>query len=135
MNAPNTRCEIISRTVSTGGKIISRGQLVGRASGIKAHLECKGLILNDKGIQIAGGNPGEEVNPARSGTRLGELLDKHRLGLDIGMLHGCATILTMDHNLRLAQTLFDVAPYDLFVDAQIALVADHRRLSLESPFG
>jgi hypothetical protein len=53
MNAPNTRCEIISRTVSTGGKIISRGQLVGRASGIKAHLECKGLILNDKGIQIA----------------------------------------------------------------------------------
>jgi Fe-S cluster assembly scaffold protein SufB len=53
MNAPNTRCEIVSRTVSTGGKIISRGQLVGKASGIKAHLECKGLILNDKGIQIA----------------------------------------------------------------------------------
>jgi Fe-S cluster assembly scaffold protein SufB len=52
MNAPNTRCEIVSRTVSTGGKIISRGQLIGKAPGIKAHLECKGLILN-KGIQIA----------------------------------------------------------------------------------
>ena len=33
MNAPNTRCEIISRTVSTGGKIISRGQLIGQGAG------------------------------------------------------------------------------------------------------
>lgn len=53
MNAPNTRCEIVSRTVSTGGKIISRGQLIGKAPGIKAHLECKGLILHESGIQIA----------------------------------------------------------------------------------
>ena len=44
------RAEIISRAVSTGGKIIARGHLSGESPGIKAHLECKGLLLSDKGI-------------------------------------------------------------------------------------
>ena len=43
------RAEVISRTVSTGGTIIARGHLVGEASGIKAHLECKGLLLSATG--------------------------------------------------------------------------------------
>ncbi|RLB12180.1 MAG: SufD family Fe-S cluster assembly protein [Deltaproteobacteria bacterium] len=43
------RAEVISRTVSTGGTIIARGHLVGEASGIKAHLECKGLLLSSTG--------------------------------------------------------------------------------------
>ncbi len=47
LNAPGTRAEIISRGISTGGTIIARGDLVGKVPGIKAHLECKGLILND----------------------------------------------------------------------------------------
>jgi Fe-S cluster assembly scaffold protein SufB len=47
LDAPGTRAEIISRAITTGGTIIARGELIGRAPGIKAHLECKGLILNE----------------------------------------------------------------------------------------
>ncbi len=47
LNAPETRAEIISRAITTGGVIIARGNLVGKYPGIKAHLECKGLILSD----------------------------------------------------------------------------------------
>lgn len=53
MNAPGCRAEITSRTITTGGVAIARGQMVGAASGVKGHLECKGLILSDKGTQIA----------------------------------------------------------------------------------
>ena len=53
LSAPGCRAELISRTITTGGTIIARGQLIGNSPGIKAHLECKGLILSDKGVQIA----------------------------------------------------------------------------------
>jgi Fe-S cluster assembly scaffold protein SufB len=43
------RGEIISRVVSTGGTVIARGHLVGETPGIRAHLECKGLLLSDTG--------------------------------------------------------------------------------------
>ena len=46
LKKPKTRAEIIARTITNGGKIIARGHLIGEVSGIKAHLECKGLILN-----------------------------------------------------------------------------------------
>ncbi len=45
-----SRSEIISRTISYGGKVIARGHLVGKVQEIKAHLECQGLILSDEGI-------------------------------------------------------------------------------------
>jgi hypothetical protein len=45
--APGARAEIISRAITTGGTIIARGELVGKAPDIKAHLECKGLILKE----------------------------------------------------------------------------------------
>ncbi len=47
LNAPGTRAEIISRGISYGGTIIARGDLIGKVEGVKAHLECKGLILNN----------------------------------------------------------------------------------------
>jgi Fe-S cluster assembly scaffold protein SufB len=47
LNAPKAKAEIISRAVTSGGHVIARGDLVGNVAGIKAHLECKGLILND----------------------------------------------------------------------------------------
>jgi len=47
LNETGTRAEIISRAISTGGTIIARGNMTGKAEGIKAHLECKGLILKD----------------------------------------------------------------------------------------
>ncbi len=52
-NAPGTRAELISRTITTGGKIIARGEMIGNAVGAKGHLECRGLILSDKGSQRA----------------------------------------------------------------------------------
>ncbi len=46
LQKPGTRAEIVTRTISNGGRIIARGHLVGETTDIKAHLECKGLILN-----------------------------------------------------------------------------------------
>lgn len=45
LNAPETRAEIIARTITTGGTIINPGHLVGNTYPCKGHLECKGLIL------------------------------------------------------------------------------------------
>lgn len=47
LNAPNTKGEIISRTITTGGTIIAPGIIEGNAVPAKGHLECKGLILSD----------------------------------------------------------------------------------------
>lgn len=46
LQKPGTRAEIVARTITNGGKIISRGHLIGEVADIKAHLECKGLIIN-----------------------------------------------------------------------------------------
>jgi Fe-S cluster assembly scaffold protein SufB len=50
LKEPETRAEIVARTISNGGSIIARGDLVGEVPGIKAHLECRGLILNGGSI-------------------------------------------------------------------------------------
>lgn len=47
MDAPNTRCEIIARTIATGGTIINRGHIAANHVPSKGHLECQGLILGD----------------------------------------------------------------------------------------
>lgn len=47
MNAPNTRCEIIARTISSGGTIINRGHIGAHHTPSKGHLECQGLIIGD----------------------------------------------------------------------------------------
>ncbi|HAW50371.1 TPA: hypothetical protein DCX16_05435 [bacterium] len=47
LSAPNTKGEAITRAISSGGKIISRGHLIGETPNVKAHLECRGLILKD----------------------------------------------------------------------------------------
>jgi len=49
LKAKDTQAEIIARAVSTGGKVISRGHLKAENRDIKAHLECRGLILSEKG--------------------------------------------------------------------------------------
>lgn len=46
LKKPGNRAEIIARTISNGGNIIARGDLIGEVADIKAHLECRGLILN-----------------------------------------------------------------------------------------
>ncbi|MDI6786227.1 MAG: SufD family Fe-S cluster assembly protein [bacterium] len=47
LSAPNTKAEIIARTIANGGNIITRGHLVGEMPNTKAHLECRGLIIGN----------------------------------------------------------------------------------------
>jgi hypothetical protein len=39
--------ELLTRAITRGGTIISRGHIQGKTAGTKGHLECKGLILKD----------------------------------------------------------------------------------------
>jgi hypothetical protein len=43
------RAEVISKAITTGGEVIARGHFLGEADDIKAHLECRGLILSESG--------------------------------------------------------------------------------------
>lgn len=49
LEAAGAKAEILTRTISKGGKIIARGILIGEKPGVKAHLECSGLMLSDEG--------------------------------------------------------------------------------------
>jgi len=53
LKAPGTRAEVIARSLSLGGRCISRGHLVGEVPEVKAHLECRGLILAPEGYIYA----------------------------------------------------------------------------------
>ena len=53
LNAKNARTEIVSRAITTGGNIIARGYIEGNAPDVKGHLECRGLILGEKGTIYA----------------------------------------------------------------------------------
>jgi len=50
LNAKGSRTEIISRAITTGGDIVARGHIEGNAPEVKGHLECRGLILHEKGV-------------------------------------------------------------------------------------
>ncbi|MCK4462943.1 MAG: SufD family Fe-S cluster assembly protein [Candidatus Omnitrophica bacterium] len=49
LKAKDSKAEVVSRAVSSGGDIIARGHLKGEVQGVKAHLECRGLMLSEKG--------------------------------------------------------------------------------------
>ena len=49
LEVPGTKAEVITRAISTGGTIINRGLLAGMSEGVRAHLECNGLMLGEKG--------------------------------------------------------------------------------------
>ncbi len=70
------KAEIVARTLSTGGKIIARGHLVGEVPGIKAHLECKGLILGNGVIhaipELEGRAPDLEMSHEAAVGRIGQ---------------------------------------------------------------
>jgi Fe-S cluster assembly scaffold protein SufB len=53
LDAPESRTEIISRAITTGGNITARGYIEGNAPDIKGHLECRGLILGKTGMMYA----------------------------------------------------------------------------------
>ncbi|PIE71610.1 MAG: hypothetical protein CSA22_01940 [Deltaproteobacteria bacterium] len=66
LEGENSRAEIISRAITAGGSIIARGKLIGKTPGIKAHLECKGLILSEGFLhaipELEGFQPGVEMS-------------------------------------------------------------------------
>ncbi|MDP2767042.1 MAG: SufD family Fe-S cluster assembly protein [Candidatus Methanoperedens sp.] len=49
LRAKGSRAELVTRAITKGGDIVTRGHLIGEVPGIKAHLECRGLILSEKG--------------------------------------------------------------------------------------
>ncbi|UCF29775.1 MAG: SufD family Fe-S cluster assembly protein [bacterium] len=49
LRAEESRAEVLSRAVTTGGHIAARGLLVGEVPGVKAHMDCRGLILSPEG--------------------------------------------------------------------------------------
>lgn len=42
--------EIVSRVVSEGGTVISRQMISGNVKGSIGHMECSGLLLNERGV-------------------------------------------------------------------------------------
>ena len=53
LNAPKTSAEVMSRSITLGGRMMARGKLVGNAKGARAHLECRSLVLSDDGLTLA----------------------------------------------------------------------------------
>lgn len=49
LRAKGSRAELVARAITRGGDIVTRGHMIGEVPGIKAHLECRGLILSEKG--------------------------------------------------------------------------------------
>ncbi len=67
LDAPNSRAEVVSRAITTGGTIIARGYIEGNAPDVKGHLECRGLILGESGIihavpELRGTVPGVDLS-------------------------------------------------------------------------
>lgn len=50
LSAHGSKAEVVTRAITRGGRIVARGHLIGEISDIKAHLECRGLILSENGI-------------------------------------------------------------------------------------
>jgi Fe-S cluster assembly scaffold protein SufB len=47
LSAEGASAELLTRAITTGGTIISRGMIEGMVQNTRGHLECKGLILKD----------------------------------------------------------------------------------------
>lgn len=67
LKAKGCKSEIIARTIAKGGYIASRGIIQGEAPEIKAHLECRGLLLGEHGTiyavpELLGTIPGVDLS-------------------------------------------------------------------------
>jgi Fe-S cluster assembly scaffold protein SufB len=65
LGAEGASAELITRAITRGGTIISRGEIQGNLHGTRGHLECKGLILKDGLIHAI-----PEIKGAVVGTEL-----------------------------------------------------------------
>jgi Fe-S cluster assembly scaffold protein SufB len=66
LEGKGSSAELITRAITKGGTIISRGHINGKTAGTRGHLECKGLILQDGRIyaipEIEGSVVGTELS-------------------------------------------------------------------------
>ncbi len=53
LNGFQSRAQILSRSISMGGRMCARGRMVGNAPEAKGHLECRSIILKDGGATLA----------------------------------------------------------------------------------
>lgn len=53
LNGRKSNAQIMSRSISMGGHMCARGRLVGNAPEVKAHLECRSIIMKDGGSTSA----------------------------------------------------------------------------------
>jgi len=49
LEGKNARAEIISRAISDGGRILTKTYMAGKGKDTRGHLECDGILLNEKG--------------------------------------------------------------------------------------
>lgn len=49
LKARDTQAEMVARAVSLGGDVISRGHIKADTDQVKGHIECRGLLLSEKG--------------------------------------------------------------------------------------
>jgi uncharacterized protein len=47
LSGEGSSAELVTRAITTGGTIISRGHILGEVENTRGHIECKGLILKD----------------------------------------------------------------------------------------
>ena len=72
LEGKGSSAELVTRAITRGGTIISRGNIQGKTAGTRGHLECKGLILKDGRIYAIPGDrrPGCRYRTLpRSGSR------------------------------------------------------------------
>jgi Fe-S cluster assembly scaffold protein SufB len=50
LRGEGSTADIVSRAVSEGGSVITRGHIVGEVAGSRGHMECNGLLLEAEGV-------------------------------------------------------------------------------------
>jgi Fe-S cluster assembly scaffold protein SufB len=97
LNAPNSKTEIISRAITTGGNIVARGYIEGNAPEVKGHLECRGLILGEKGVihaipELKGNLAGIDLSHEAAVGKIAEEEVEYLMSRGLGRDEATATI-------------------------------------------
>jgi len=106
LEAEQTRAEIISRAITTGGIIRARGHLQGLRPEVKAHLECHGLILRDGGIihaipELEGRAVGAEMSHEAAVGKIAEEEIEYLMARGLSEEEATATIVRGFLNVRI----------------------------------
>lgn len=106
LSAPGCSAEIVSRAVTRGGNIMARGHLKGETGGIRAHLECHGLILEEGGAILAvpeleGGNPDVDMSHEAAVGKIAQEEVEYLMARGLSEEEATATIVRGFLNVRI----------------------------------